>query len=93
MRPSFELQVTLLGIGAVIVMESALDIDRVRVVAFNQVAVITVHGPDERGQRRRNLIRQAAAECNGARGQIEGEIVQLAPVRRVLADHQRLEQA
>ena len=51
MRLGFELEVALFGVLAVVALERALDIDRVRVVALDQVAVVAVHRPHEIGER------------------------------------------
>jgi len=50
-RPGFELEVALAGIPAVITHEGALDVDRMCVMALDEIAVIAVHRPDQRGQR------------------------------------------
>ena len=50
------------GIGAVVVFQRALDIDRVGIVPLDQVAVVAVHRPHEIGQRREHAVRQAAPE-------------------------------
>jgi hypothetical protein len=42
----FELQVAFFAIRAVVVLQRALDIDRMGVVALYQIAVVAVHGPD-----------------------------------------------
>ena len=39
----FELQIAFCGIVAEIILQGSLDIDGMRVVAFDQVAVIAVH--------------------------------------------------
>ena len=57
MRFGFELQVSLLSIGAVILLRCPLDIDRVRVVPFDQVAVIAINRPDEISERRDDPFR------------------------------------
>ena len=62
-----ELEIALLRIVAVIVLERALDIDRVSVVAFDQVAVVAVHRPHEIGERGQHALRQAAAEAGAER--------------------------
>ena len=39
----FKLEVTLLGVFAVVAFERALDLDWVRVVPFDEIAVISIH--------------------------------------------------
>jgi hypothetical protein len=51
MRRSFELQVPLFRVLAVVVLEGALDVDRVRVVTLDEIAVIAVHRAHEIGKR------------------------------------------
>ena len=45
-----KLEVALLGVFAVVTLERALDVDRVGVVTFDQVALVAVHRPHEVGQ-------------------------------------------
>ena len=51
MRLRLELEVAPLRIAAVIALQGALDIDRMGIVALDQVAVVAVHRPDELRQR------------------------------------------
>jgi hypothetical protein len=46
-RLGFKLQIALVGILAVIVSQGTLYVDRMRVVTFDEIAVIAVHCPDE----------------------------------------------
>ena len=92
MGPGFELKIALAGIGAVIVPQRALDLDRVRVVALDQVAVVAVHGPHEIGQRGEHALRQAAAKARRLAGQLHREVRQPGAVWRALAHDQRLHQ-
>ena len=62
MGAGFQLQIALFGIGAVICFQRPLDIDRVRIMAFDQVAVVTVHRSHEIRQRAHNGVRQAGSE-------------------------------
>src|SRR5580704_7255858 len=50
-RLGFHLQVALAGILAVIVLERPLDVYGVRVMPFNEVGVVAVHGPHKVGER------------------------------------------
>ena len=50
-RGRLELQIALPGILAVITVERTLDIDRMCIVPFDQVAEIAIHRPHQIGQR------------------------------------------
>ena len=63
MRFGFELQVAFLGVLAVVALEGALDLDRVGIMAFDQIAVVAVHRPHEVGER----SEQASAGSAGNR--------------------------
>lgn len=43
MRSRLKLKIALLGVMAVVALERALDVDRMGLVPFDQVAVIAVH--------------------------------------------------
>jgi hypothetical protein len=88
-----ELQIALVRIDAVIVPERPLDVDRMGVVAFDQVAVIAVHRPDQIGQRREQALRQAAPETRRAGREFERKVGERAAVARALAGEQRLHHA
>src|SRR5689334_2624107 len=45
-----ELKVTFLGIIAVVAVDCTLDFNGMRIVAFDQIAVVTVHHPYELGE-------------------------------------------
>ena len=92
-RFGLELEVALLGVLAVVALEGALDIDRVRVVAFDQVAVVAVHRPHEIGERGQQAFGQGAPEAGALLRQLQGEIGQGGAVARAFADQQRLHQA
>ena len=59
---SFELQVSLMRVGAKVVPECPFDIDRMGLVPLDQVAVVAVHRPHEIGERGHDAVRQALAE-------------------------------
>ena len=59
-RFRFELQIAFIGIFAIVVVQRALDINGVRVMSFDQIAVVAVHRPHEIGKRGRKALRQAA---------------------------------
>ena len=75
MRFGFELEVAFFGVLAVVALEGALDIDRVGVVAFDQVAVVAVHRPHEIGERGQQALRQGAPEAGALLRQLQREIV------------------
>ena len=58
-RLGFKLQIAFSRIGAEVVSEGPLDIDRMGVVTFDQVAVIAIHRPHEIGKRTDHSPRQA----------------------------------
>ncbi len=92
-RLGFELEIALFGVLAVVVLERALDIDRVRVVPFDQVAVVAVHRPHEIGERGQQACGQGAAEAGALLRQLQRQIGQGRAVARAFADQQRLHQA
>ena len=73
-RPCFKLQVALFGIAAVVVLHRTLDVDRVRVVPFDQVGVVAVHRADEVRQRPDDSWRQTAPESRRRGGELDREI-------------------
>ena len=76
MRFRFELQIALVGILAVVVLQRALDIDRVSVVPFDQVAVVAVHRAHQIGKRGQQALRQATSKPGGLLRQIQGKVCQ-----------------
>jgi hypothetical protein len=71
MRARLALQIARFRIAAVIGSERALDIDRMCIVTLDQVAVVAVHGAHERGQRRKQALRQGAPQAGRLLGQFE----------------------
>ena len=71
-RARLELQVAFDKIGAVVVEECALDIDRVRRMALDEVRVIAVHRANQ-GRERARSRRQAAPEARRGRHQVDSE--------------------
>ena len=69
-----ELQITLLGVCAVILFEGTLNIDGMRIMPFDEIAVIAIHCPNQLGQRRHDAIRQAAAEAARRLRQLKGQV-------------------
>ena len=57
-----QLEIAAARIGAVIVLERALDIDGMGVVAFDEVAVIAVHRPYQISEGRKHAVWQAPSE-------------------------------
>jgi len=63
MRFCFELQIAFFRVGAIVVYQRALNIDRMRVMPLDQVAVIAIHRPDQIGKGREDALGPAAAEA------------------------------
>ena len=93
MGSGFKLQIALSRVDAVVVPQGALDIDGVRVVALDQVAVVAVHRPHEVREGDGHAVQQAATEAGRAAGKLDREIGQRRAMPRRLADHHRLHQA
>ena len=62
-RPGFELPVSFGKILAVVATQSPFDIDRMRIVAFDEVAVVAVHRPYQVGDGGHDPRREAAPKC------------------------------
>ena len=92
-RFRFELEVALFRVGAVIVLQCALDVDGVGVVAFDEIAVVAVHRSHQICQGRQYTRREAPAKSCGMCRQFDGQIVELPAMARALRDphwfHQR----
>ena len=65
MQTDIQLQVALLRSVVVVIVQGALNIDRVRVEVFDQLAVIAVHGAHQIRQRCQGSRRQAAEKREG----------------------------
>ena len=74
MRLRFELQVSLARIIAVVVLERPLDIDRMRIVSLDQIAVVAVHGSHQIGQGSAHAVGQAAPEPGRPGGSFDREV-------------------
>ena len=81
MRFGLELQVALVGVPAIVAFKGALDVDRVRVVSFDQIAVIAVHRTHEIGEGCQKARRQGVPEAGALLRQVERKIGQRGPVR------------
>jgi hypothetical protein len=68
MRPGFKLKVAMLGISAEVIIGSALDVDRVRVVPFDRVAAVAVHCRHELREEGLNASWRTASEGSGPCG-------------------------
>jgi hypothetical protein len=75
MRLGLELQVSLFRFGAVLVVHGPFDIDGVRLVTFDPVAVVAVHRPNEVGQRPHDASGQTPAKTGRPGGELDGQIV------------------
>lgn len=51
-RLGFELEIALACILAIVILERALDVDRVCIVAFDEVGIVAVHRPHQVGKQR-----------------------------------------
>jgi hypothetical protein len=60
MRLRFELKISLARVAAIVVVECPLDVDGMRIVAFDQIAVVAIHGPYQVPERCAHTVRQAA---------------------------------
>ena len=69
-----ELQIALVRFLAVVVFEGALDIDRVGVMSFDEIAVIAIHRANEIGQGIEQAGGQAAAKSGGLLHEIDREV-------------------
>lgn len=88
----FDLQVAFFPVLAVIVLQRAFDINRVRIVPLDEIRVITIHGTDkvrERGEKGRG---QATAETCGFGRKLKCEIVKTLAGLGAVAQQQRLHQ-
>src|SRR5712675_131526 len=90
MRSGLALEVALAGIGAIVVLESSLDIDRVGVVSFDEIAVIAVHRPHEIGERRQQAPRQTAAKACGFLRELKRQVGQLGAMPGAFLNNERL---
>jgi hypothetical protein len=75
MRPGFQLEIALFGVLTVVAFEGALDVDRVGVVALDQIAVVAVHRLHEIGERGQQAAGQGAPESGALLRQLQREIV------------------
>ncbi len=93
MGPGLKLQIAFSGVCAVVLPEGALYIDGMRIVPFNEIAVVAVHRPDKIGQRCHDATRQAATEAAGRLCQLYGQVAQGRAEVRALREHKWLQQA
>lgn len=69
-----KLEIALFGLGAVVALERAFDVNRMDVVPLDQVAVVAVHRADERGEPHQHAVRQAAPESGRPDRQFDDQI-------------------
>src|SRR5690606_2554800 len=81
----FALQVALSRIPAVVALQGALDVHRMRVMSFDEVAVVAVHRPDQCGQGWDEAGRKRTPETFAAPRQLQGQIDELRAGRRPFA--------
>jgi hypothetical protein len=92
-RLGFELEGAFFGVFAVVVLEGALDIDGVRIMSLDEVAVVAIHRPHEAGQCGADARRQARPKAGRLPGELDGQISERAPMARIFRNQQRLHQA
>ena len=92
MGTGFELEVALLRIVAEVVPERPLDIDRMGIMPFDQIAVIAIHGANESGQGRADTGGQAAAKRRRLGGEFDRQVLGRSETRRPFANFHRLHQ-
>jgi hypothetical protein len=90
MRLRLKLEIALFRISAVVVLERPLDIDRVRVVAFDEIAVVAIHRSDEIGERPDDAGWKATAKARRLGGEIDRKVSKRPPMVRLLVDEQGL---
>ncbi len=78
MRFGFELQISFSQIRAVVVLQRSFDVDRMGIVAFDQIAVVAIHRADQIRQRSHNSFGQASPEPGRLGCQLDGQIGELA---------------
>ena len=74
MRLRFELKVPLAWIVAVVVLERPFDIDGMRIVPLDEIAVVAVHSSHQIGQGCTQAIGQAAPESGRAGSHFDRKI-------------------
>jgi hypothetical protein len=92
MRFGLALKIALPRARAIIILERALDIDRVGVVPFDEIAVIAVHRPDEIGQSCQQTSREAMAQACGFLRELKRQVGQLSAMPGAILDNERLHQ-
>ncbi|WP_230206739.1 hypothetical protein [Novosphingobium sp. Gsoil 351] len=73
-RACFKLEVALDGVVAKVVAKGSLNVDRMSVMAFDEIAVIAIHSPNEVGQCSAHALGKAAAKGGCLRSKINGKI-------------------
>ena len=76
MRLGLELQVSFFRVGAVVIPECPLNIDRMGIVSFDQVAVVAVHRPHQLSQRGQHAARQSVPETGRTPGKFDRKVGQ-----------------
>ncbi|OBX18656.1 hypothetical protein A9995_11955 [Erythrobacter sp. QSSC1-22B] len=70
----FKLEVALNGVVTKVIAKRSLNIDRMSVMSFDEVAVIAIHSPNEVGQCSANALGKAATKGSCLRSKINGKI-------------------
>ena len=89
-RFRLELQIALLSVVAVVILERTLDVDRMGIVALDQVRVVAVHRADQAGEGHLHRARKTAAEGGRLLNELERQVVQPAPMTGGIRDDERL---
>ena len=88
----FELEVALFGVVAVITLEGTFDVERVRVVPFDQIAVVTIHRADEVDEGGKQALGQRAAKAGALLRQFQGNVSEVRTVPRAFREKKRFHQ-
>src|SRR5580704_15339893 len=74
--PRLELEVALAGVLAVVALERQLNVDRMRGMALDEVAVVAVHRTDQVGQRHQQAGGQGAVEPGASLPKLQSQVGQ-----------------
>src|SRR5436309_198702 len=85
-----QLEISLLVILAEIPIDRALNVHRMSIVPFDQIAVVAVHRSNEVGQRFGQALVKACPKRGGSLGKLEYEFGQVWPGGVLLRDPHRL---
>ena len=89
-RPRLELERALCRVRGIVGAKRALDVDRVGVVALDEVAVVAVHRPDEGSDFRAHVRVKLCRQPMRLGRQVDGEVFEAASVCAVRGRQHRL---